>query len=108
MCKKYSVYIFFAVIFYNAKQFKICSLTLLELRGEYGWSKLNYCTDFPVAKEVVKDNVERIKYKKTSHEEFVKKYERPSVPVVVVGAQENWRAAYKWNLEVKREVLYLM
>lgn len=73
---------------------------LTELRGEYGWSKLNYFTDFPVAKELVRDNVERVKYKKTSHKEFVKKYERPSVPVVIVGAQENWKAAYKWNLEV--------
>ena len=77
-----------------------------ELRGEYGWSKLNYCVNFPVAKEVVKDNVERINYKKTSHEEFVKKYERPSIPVVLVGAQENWKAAYKWNLEVKRSVVF--
>ena len=72
-----------------------------ELRGEYGWSKLNYATNFPVAKELVKDNVERINCKKTSHEEFVKKYERPAVPVVLLGAQENWRAVYKWNLEVK-------
>ena len=31
----------------------------------------------------------------------MKKYERPSIPVVIVGAQENWRAVYKWNLEVK-------
>ena len=76
-------------------------IPITELRGEYGWSKLNCFTNFPLGKELVKDNVKRVNCKKTSHEEFVKKYERPSIPVVLVGTQENWKAAYKWNLEVR-------
>ena len=95
-------------ILYMRSIFLLCVFSFLknffpypELRGEYGWSKLIYSTHFPVAKELVKDNVERVNYIKTSHEEFMKKYERPSIPVVLVGTQENWKAAYKWNLEVK-------
>ena len=55
----------------------------------------------------MKDNVQRLNCRKTSHEEFVKKYERPSIPVVLVGAQENWRAIYKWNLEVFYSIVLL-
>jgi len=35
-----------------------------------------------------------------SPEVFVKKYERPYKPVVIRGLQNNWRASYKWTLEV--------
>ncbi|XP_065901576.1 bifunctional arginine demethylase and lysyl-hydroxylase JMJD6-like isoform X2 [Dysidea avara] len=70
-----------------------------ELRGEYGWTKMNYSSNFSVAKELVKDNVERLDCRKTSHKDFVKNYERPSIPVVLTGTQEDWTAAYKWTSE---------
>jgi len=71
-----------------------------ELRGEYGWTKMNYSTNFSVSKDLVKDNVERLDCRKTSHKDFVRNYERPAIPVVLTGTQENWKAEYKWTLEV--------
>ena len=100
ICKKYSIQFCFLVVLFFTKQI-IFLTSQTELRGEYGWSKLGYHTNFPLGKEVVKDNVKRVNYKKTSHEDFVRKYERPSIPAVLVGTQEDWKAEYKWNLEVR-------
>lgn len=48
----------------------------------------------------VHDNVERININEVSHEQFVEKYEKLYKPVVITGACDNWKAKYKWNLQV--------
>lgn len=44
--------------------------------------------------------MDRIDVDIVSPEVFVDKYERPYKPVVIRGLQNNWRASYKWTLEV--------
>lgn len=71
----------------------------LELSDKYAWYAHGYADNFkPFTK--VQDNVERINVDIVSPKIFVEKYERPYKPVVIEGIQRNWRASYKWTLEV--------
>jgi len=70
-----------------------------ELSDKYAWYAHSYANNFkPFTK--VQENVERIDMEIVSPEVFVEKYERPYKPVVIRGLQNNWRASYKWTLEV--------
>jgi len=69
-----------------------------ELKGEEGWKRLGCARNFDMNYEV-KDNVMRVSCKDISHQEFIDKYERPSIPVVLTGCQEHWLATKKWTLE---------
>lgn len=42
----------------------------------------------------------RIDESTVSPEEFIEKYEKPYLPIVIKGSQDEWRAKYKWTLEV--------
>lgn len=71
----------------------------LELNDKYAWCTHGYADNFkPFLK--VQDNVDRINVEIVSPEMFIEKYERPYKPVVIRGLQSNWRASYKWTLEV--------
>jgi len=77
----------------------ICNIYFLELSDKYAWHALGYADNFKPF-TIVHDNVDRIDVESVSPEAFVEKYERPYKPVVIRGLQNNWRAAYKWTLEV--------
>ena len=47
-----------------------------------------------------KDNCERISVEKVSPEEFIEKYEKIYKPIVITDACKNWKANYKWTLDV--------
>ncbi|XP_071116179.1 bifunctional arginine demethylase and lysyl-hydroxylase JMJD6-like [Haliotis cracherodii] len=71
-----------------------------ELSGEKnGWYKYNFCNKFDLSLSLVKDNVIRVDVSKVSHAEFVEKYEKTYVPVVLTEAQSSWDAQRKWSLE---------
>jgi len=77
----------------------ICNIFFLELSDKYAWHAHGYADNFkPFTK--VHDNVDRIDVEIVSPEVFVEKYERPYKPVVIRGLQNNWRASYKWTIEV--------
>lgn len=42
-------------------------------------------------------NIDRINANDITVEEFMEKYEKPSIPVVLLGCAENWEALSKWN-----------
>lgn len=70
-----------------------------ELSDKYAWYAHDYANNFkPFTR--VQDNVDRINVDSVSPKEFIEKYERPYKPVVIKGMQSNWRASYKWTLEV--------
>lgn len=84
----------------------IYNFYLLELSDKYAWYAHGYAENFkPFTK--VQDNVERINVDIVSPNEFAEKYERPYKPVVIKGIQSNWRASYKWTLEVYYILLYI-
>lgn len=69
------------------------------MSDKYAWYAHGYADNFkPFIK--VHDNVDRIDVETVSPEVFVEKYERPYKPVVIRGLQNNWRASYKWTIEV--------
>lgn len=73
-----------------------------ELCLEKGvWTKLDYKSKFDCSFDKIKDTGERIHANDVSVEEFIEKYEKPYKPVVIRGITDNWKAQYKWTLEVR-------
>ena len=71
-----------------------------ELKGESGWTRLGLARTFPLSKELVKDNCERISYLDVDEQSFVERYEHPAIPVVITDSQLDWQANKKWTIEV--------
>lgn len=46
------------------------------------------------------ENVDRIDEYKTSNAQFITEYEQPYKPVIIQGVQREWKAQYKWTVEV--------
>lgn len=67
-----------------------------------GWTRLNAHQSFKL--DAGGDNCERIDVNKVSPEEFIEKYEKLYKPVVITGVCQNWKAQYKWTLEVSETV----
>ncbi len=72
-------------------------LPLLEL-DHIGWSINNYHKTFKTNLEL--DNCPRVDVHKVSPEEFIEKYEKIYRPVVITGVCNEWKANYKWTLDV--------
>jgi len=49
------------------------------------------------------DSVERIEYDAVSEAEFIERYEKPNVPVVIVGATKDWPANEAWTIDVNKK-----
>lgn len=68
---------------------------LLELASSFMWTELEYAKNFePYTK--FEDNCIRIHGPDVSCEEFIEKYEKNYIPVVISGVQDGWKANSKW------------
>lgn len=72
----------------------------IELKSEEGWTKLNYAEEFDTSLESVRDNVPRLDCNKISKSEFVERYEKQRIPVVLTHAMDHWKGMRKWTVEV--------
>ena len=80
----------------------------LELKGVEGWTRFALERNFTLLEG--QNTVDRISYTQVSTEEFIKRFERPRLPVVIRGSQDSWQASKKWNCEVSiftKTILYL-
>lgn len=59
---------------------------------------MNYAERFEPFTEF-DDNVERIRSDDVSCEEFIDRFESIYKPVVILGAQDNWKAQHKWTMD---------
>ena len=73
---------------------------LLELKGEDGWTKLNHAENFDTSLGTVRDNVPRQDCNKISKSEFVERFEKPRIPVVLTHTMDHWKSMRKWSVEV--------
>ncbi|RUS24789.1 hypothetical protein BC938DRAFT_473068 [Jimgerdemannia flammicorona] len=65
----------------------------------FGWHKHNYAAnDYWISAHV--DTVERIDVDRVSKDEFIRKFEEPSLPVVITGCTRSWAADQNWSKEV--------
>ncbi|KAK3102190.1 hypothetical protein FSP39_009492 [Pinctada imbricata] len=62
-----------------------------------GWHYFDYARTFDTSHRAVKDNVERVDVERVSHQEFIEKYERNYIPVVLTNVQREWPASFKWT-----------
>ena len=72
---------------------------IAELHTTESWCEQGYAKNFDLSFDKVDDRLERIHVKDVSPQEFIDKYEKPYLPVVIKGAQDTWAASYKWNLD---------
>lgn len=84
---------------FKIKQFSFF-FTVLELNAKGAWTQISYSQSFEPFKKVI-DNVPRLEESTTSPEEFIEKYEKPYLPVVIRGSQDSWKARHKWTVEVR-------
>jgi len=75
-------------------------LFFLELKGDDGWTKFNHAENFDTSLGTVKDNVPRQDCNKISKSEFVERYEKPRIPVVLTHTMDHWKSMRKWTVEV--------
>lgn len=71
-----------------------------ELKGDLGWSRLNYAETFPLSPDLVRDTCERVSLLDLDEQGFIERYEKRNVPVVITDAQLEWQATRKWTVEV--------
>jgi len=62
------------------------------------WQERNYYEKFDLNPNHYKDNCPRIDVNEVSPEQFVEKYEKLYLPVVINGCTKHWKAEYKWTL----------
>ena len=69
-----------------------------------GWQKLRLYRDNDYLQNLIDEpdevstiNVDRVHVNDISVEEFMERYEKPSIPVILVGCTEGWDAHQKWN-----------
>lgn len=70
------------------------------------WTKHDYKNKFDSSIDIVPDTVERIHANEVPIEEFIERYEKPYKPVVIEAVTDNWKARYKWTLEVQQTSEY--
>jgi histone arginine demethylase JMJD6 len=70
-----------------------------ELKSKFSWYEHRYSVTFDCSLTSFPEStcIERIHVKDVSPEEFIERFERPYIPVVILGAQEHWKANYKWS-----------
>ncbi|XP_059619246.1 bifunctional arginine demethylase and lysyl-hydroxylase PSR [Phlebotomus argentipes] len=69
-----------------------------ELNDKGAWNQLGYADNFEPFHQFT-DNVERITAREVDCQEFIRKFEAPYKPVVVLGLQEGWKALEKWTMQ---------
>ena len=74
---------------------------------KHGWYELDYVNTFDTAWQNVNDTVERIDYDSITEVEFIEKYEKHYIPVIITGAQKEWMALKKWTKHVSTVTLVL-
>ena len=70
-----------------------------ELDARRGWNSQGLAKAFEKVKWDFTDNVERVDARSISKEEFVAKYEKPLIPVVLTHVTDTWAAQEKWTAE---------
>jgi len=70
-----------------------------ELDARRGWNSQGLAKAFEGVKWNFTDNVQRVDARSISKEEFVEKYEKPLIPVVLTHVTETWAAREKWTAE---------
>lgn len=78
----------------------------LELGDKIAWSQHGYHKKFASFWEFT-DNVDHIDESLVSPDEFIEKYEKPYIPVVIRGTQRDWKAQHKWTIEVGRNLVLI-
>ena len=73
------------------------------------WSKDNYWYKQDKALDVstLIDSIERVHVDKITVEEFIQKYEKGSLPVIITGVAEGWPAWQQWQVKVSNWSIYL-
>ncbi|GIL95724.1 hypothetical protein Vretimale_1688 [Volvox reticuliferus] len=76
-----------------------------ELSNSKGdWYKHGYAQSDICNTTGVEDHIPRIHWKDLSPEEFVERFERPRIPVVITGLADNWPASENWTPDLLKQL----
>jgi hypothetical protein len=78
-----------------------------ELADKVAWSQHNYSKKFEQFWDF-KDNVDRIIEPEVASDEFIRRYEKPYIPVIIKAVQNDWKAQHKWTIEVIFTLLFII
>jgi len=70
-----------------------------ELDARHGWNSQGLAKAFEKTKWDFVDNVDRVDARTITKEEFVEKFEKPLIPVVLTNVTDTWAAGEKWTAE---------
>jgi hypothetical protein len=85
---------------------KILNKAKLKQRSEMkleDWERLNYSSDTwceEILSQIKSTSIPVEDYDKLSENDFIEKYEKPNLPVIIRGVTNDWPAVNKWNFQV--------
>ena len=77
-----------------------------ELKGDYGWKKHNFSNKLDLSPSEIPDNVERVDVRQISQDDFVQRFDKPKIPVVLTHVQDHWMARKKWYSQVSLSLVF--
>ncbi|CAF1524946.1 unnamed protein product [Didymodactylos carnosus] len=82
----------------NSRTIKRINAVKVKARSELkleDWTKNDYYHDTKI--KPINDKLERIDARNVTHEEFIERYERPGIPVMIQHSIDSWPAFDKWT-----------
>ena len=82
----------------NKAKLKQRSEMKLEDWEKYKYSSDTWCED--MLNKITNSSISIEDYDKLSESDFIEKYEKPSIPVIIRGVTNDWPAQTKWTFQV--------
>ena len=77
----------------------------VELKDEAGWCRYQFARHLKLWPQQYPDTAVRINVNEVSTGEFIERFEKPALPVVLTGVVDTWPATERWTLQVRSHLM---